>query len=119
MADVRGAAGVPGTAQFGGISTPSPSTPLYVNLSTGDLYVLINNVVTLVGAIPGGADYIIAEQSFGKHYVVTPEPQDANTVLANRTFGRMDTTPQAVLGEASDIIMQRSMAQHPIPTMWS
>lgn len=119
MADVRGAAGVPIAAAFGGISTPTPSTPLYVNLSTGDLYVLINNVVTLVGAIPGGADYIIAEQTFGKHYVVTQDAQDANSVLANRTFGQMNVTPQAILGDASDILMQRSMAQHPIPTMWS
>lgn len=50
MADVRGASGAPAVAAFGGQSAPTPSSPLYVDLSNGDLYVLINNVATKVGA---------------------------------------------------------------------
>lgn len=63
MADVRGAAGVPGTAQFEGISTPTPSTPLYVNLSNGDIYALINAAVakvaqaSLTSGTSGGIPY--------------------------------------------------------------
>lgn len=49
MADVRGAAGVPLAAVFATGSTPTASTPLYINLTTGDLYALINEAVTLVG----------------------------------------------------------------------
>ena len=120
MADVRGATGVPGTAAFGGTTTPTPSTPLYVDLATGDLYVLINNVVTLVGAIPGGSSFILAEQVFGKHYEQQSNVADANTLLAMRSFTQSQTaTNSAVIGEASDIIGQRSMAPHPQPTMWS
>ena len=118
MADVRGASGVPGTAQFGGISTPTPSTPLYVDLATGDLYVLINNVVTLVGAIPGGSSYIIGTQALSKHINITPDLGDANTQLANRSFGQRDSTPYAILGDASDVIATRSFSPHPLPTMW-
>ena len=47
MADVRGAAGVPLAAAFSGPC--SPSTPIYVNLSNGDLYVLLQSTVTRVG----------------------------------------------------------------------
>ena len=119
MADVRGASGVPGTAQFGGISTPSPSTPLYVDTATGDLYVLIDNVVTLVGAIPGGSSYIIGTQALSKHVNITPDLGDANMQLANRTFGQRDYTPSAVIGDASDILSTRSFSPHPLPTMWS
>jgi hypothetical protein len=50
MADVRGATGVPLAAAFGGTSTPTPSTPIYVNLTNGDLYVLVGNAVTRVGS---------------------------------------------------------------------
>jgi len=119
MADVRAASGVPGTAQFGGVSTPTPSTPLYIDLDTGDLYVLLNNTVTLVGAIPGGSSYTIATQSLGKHFVVTPDVADANQQLAMRSFGQRDSTPYAVIGEASDILSTRSFSPHPLPTMWS
>jgi hypothetical protein len=96
MADVRGASGVPPLVAFGGQSAPNPSTPLYVDLATGDLYVVINETVTLVGQIPAGSSY----------------------TLANRVFRQRDTTPQAVLGEASSIIGQRSMSPHQLPTMW-
>lgn len=120
MADVRGASGTPGTSAFGGTSTPTPSTPLYVDLATGDLYVLINDVVTLVGAIPGGSSYTIAEQVFGKHYEQQSNVADANTLIAMRSFTQQQAaTNSAVIGDASDIIGQRSMALHPQPTMWS
>jgi len=64
MADVRGASGVPGTLQFGVAVNPSPTTPLYVDTDTGNLYVLINNSVTLVGSASG--ESTIAEQVFGQ-----------------------------------------------------
>lgn len=51
MADVRGGTGVPAVAAFGGVSSPTPSTPIYVDLATGNLYVLINNAVVKV-AVP-------------------------------------------------------------------
>lgn len=47
MADVRGAPGVPLLSAFGGLSAATPSTPIYVDLSTGDLYTVIAGVVTL------------------------------------------------------------------------
>lgn len=49
MADVRGASGAPAEAAFGGTTSPTLSTPIYVDLDTGDLYVLVNNVPTKVG----------------------------------------------------------------------
>ncbi len=119
MADVRGASGVPGTAQFGGISTPSPSTPLYVDLANGDLYVLLNNTVTLVGAIPGGSSFIIAEQSMSNHSVAVQDAADANTQLAARTFSQQSHTPAAIIGDSSDILAARSLSPHPLPTAWS
>jgi len=51
MADVRGGSGPPTVASFAGVVSPTPSTPLYVDLDTGDCYVLINNVVVKV-AVP-------------------------------------------------------------------
>lgn len=96
MSDVRGATGAPALGAFGGIGTPTPSTPLYVDLSTGDLYVVINETVTLVGSIPGGSSYTLATRAFGIH-----------------------SYPSAVLGDAADILSARSFAPHPLPTMWS
>lgn len=51
MADVRGATGTPLAGAFGGIATPTPSTPLYVDLATGNCYVLIGNTVTRISAV--------------------------------------------------------------------
>ena len=119
MADVRGASGVPVVANFGGTSSPTPSTPLYVDLATGDLYVLINEVVTLVGAIPGGSGYILSNQAFAKHINPVADISDANQQLANRSFARRGGEAAAVFGEASDVIAQRSFSPHPLPTMWS
>ena len=50
MADVRGASGVPAVAAFGGLATPTPSTPIYVDSATGDLYVLISEAVKKVAS---------------------------------------------------------------------
>lgn len=85
MADVRGASGVPEVAAFGGIRTPTPSTPVYVDLATGDLYVLVNNVVTLVGQAPTNANTIIAGQSLSQHYAA-PMPNQASDILMVRAF---------------------------------
>ncbi len=48
MADVRGASGVPLAAAFQGITTPTPSTPLYINTSNGNAYVLLGSTVTWI-----------------------------------------------------------------------
>lgn len=54
MADVRGASGVPPAAAFGlQQSASTPSTPIYVDLATGDLYVLIGGAVTKIVAAAG------------------------------------------------------------------
>lgn len=70
MADVRGASGVPASGAFAGGPSPTPSTPLYVNLSNGDLYVLINEVVTKVGSVNADSSLVIAQQAFGKRPTV-------------------------------------------------
>jgi len=51
MADVRGASGVPLAAAFAASNTPTPSTPLYVDLATGNCYVLIGSTVTRISAV--------------------------------------------------------------------
>ncbi len=64
MADVRGAAGVPTAAAFEGQS-PTPSTPIYINLSNGDAYVLLGSTVTKIatsGAIRGTLGYVLTGQ---------------------------------------------------------
>ena len=96
MSDVRGASGVPPVGAFGGVGTPTPSTPLYVDLATGDLYVLINETVTLVGSVTNASNLILTVQSFSNR-----EPASA------------------LLGDASQMIAMRSLSPHPLPTMWS
>jgi hypothetical protein len=56
MAEVIGATGVPVLSAFGGMGAPTPCTPLYINLGTGDLYAEIGGVVTLIG---GAVDYAL------------------------------------------------------------
>ncbi len=141
MADVRGASGVPGLLQFGGGTTPTPSTPLYIDLATGDLYANIGEVVTLVGSIAGGSSFTIANQAFGKHFVQPGDVSDANQNMATRSFatkptgftdnsdanqtleGRVfrqrDGAPQAYLGDASSILAQLSFQPRPRPAFWS
>ncbi len=49
MADVRSAAGVPVLSNFSGVATPSPGTPIVVNTTTGDLYVVATgDIVTKI-----------------------------------------------------------------------
>lgn len=50
MADVRAYPGVPPVAAFGGTSTPSQSTPIVVDTTTGTLYTLVSGSVVVVGA---------------------------------------------------------------------
>ena len=64
MADVRGAAGVPTAAAFEGQS-PTPSTPIYINLSNGDAYVLLGSTVTKIataGTLTGTLGYVMTGQ---------------------------------------------------------
>lgn len=46
MAEVRSSAGVPAASAFGGLGSPSPGTPIVVDTTQGDLYVLIGSTVT-------------------------------------------------------------------------
>jgi len=67
MADVRGAAGVPTAAAFEGQS-PTPSTPIYINLSNGDAYVLLGSTVTKIataGVLSGTSGYVLTGQGAG------------------------------------------------------
>ena len=141
MADVRGASGVPGLNAFGGFGTPTPSTPLYVDLATGDLYVVISEVVTLVGAIPGGSGYIIGNQVMANHAPARTDLADVNSQLsnhvfrqqtvtvddlanapeqlANRTFRQRDDEPFAVIGDSVNILMQQVFSPRQKPAAWS
>ena len=68
MADVRGAAGVPTADAFGGFSAPTPSTPIYINLSNGDAYVLLGSTVTKIataGVLSGTLGYVLTGQGAG------------------------------------------------------
>ena len=65
MADVRGAIGVPTAAAFEGAQSPSPSTPIYINLSNGDAYVLLGSIVTKIataGTLTGTLGYVLTGQ---------------------------------------------------------
>ena len=119
MADVRGASGVPIEAAFGGISTPSMCSPLYIDSATGDLYVLIADVVTLVGQVPMNANTVIGEQAMSRHFVVPVDLGDANAQLSNRAFRARDTVPAAVLGDASNVIFNRVFRPGQLPATWS
>lgn len=84
MADVRGASGVPGLGAFGGFSTPTPSTPLYVDLATGNLYVVISEVVTQVAATPSvSAGLTAAGTTQGTALSITSSLNTVTTVAAN------------------------------------
>lgn len=85
MADVRYTSGTPVAAEFGGISTPTPSTPLIVN-SAGELYALLANVVTQISGPSSSSQNILATQIFDKH------PQ---------------ANPAVLMGNASDVIQTR------------
>ena len=65
MADVRGAVGVPTAAAFQGAESPTQSTPIYINLSNGDAYVLLGSTVTQIasgGTLTGTLGYVLTGQ---------------------------------------------------------
>lgn len=65
MADVRGAIGVPTAAAFSNPGTASPTTPIYINLSNGDAYVLLGSTVTQIataGTLTGTLGYVLTGQ---------------------------------------------------------
>ena len=103
MADVRGATGAATTGNFGGIGTPTPSTPLYVDLATGDLYVILaGDVIVQVGGVSANANTIITGQAFGKHLVpLVVDVGDANTQLAGRIFNHFVASPATPLEDFS------------------
>lgn len=120
MADVRGATGAPGVGAFTGYQTPTPSTPLYVDLSVGDLWVLISETPTLVGGVPGSSSFVIGQQVFDKHFTPLPNPADSTNLLAERVFNHMPLPiDAAVLGNASDILQQRVFRPGQLPATWS
>mgnify|MGYP003658417368 CR=1 FL=1 len=53
MADVRGTSGIPAEGAFGGVSSPTPSTPIILDTDTGKSYVLISNAVQEMQAAYG------------------------------------------------------------------
>lgn len=85
MADVRGAAGVPLAGAFGYPASPAPTTPLYINLTTGDLYALIGGSVTLVGgpAQAVSAGLTAAGTNQGTALSLTASLNTVTTVAAN------------------------------------
>lgn len=83
MADVRGASGIPGTLAFEGISTPTPSTPLYVDSATGDLYVLISGAVKRTAASGTAAALTAAGTLQSDAYSMTAAVSQFTTVAAN------------------------------------
>ena len=68
MADVRGATGVPTAAAFGSPASPTLTTPIYINLSNGDAYVLIGSTVTQIataGILSGTSGFVLTGQGAG------------------------------------------------------
>ena len=117
MSDVRGGPGSPTVAGFAGLTSPTPSTPLYVDTSTGDLYVLIAEVPTKVGSIAADSNLILTQQSFERHQVSQTGNEDASLVLSQRTFAQLNTLP-GVLGAASPIIEQQVFRRGSLPATW-
>ncbi len=95
MADVRGASGAPVLANFAG-QTPTPSTPLYVDLSNGDLYVVVSEVPVKVGSVTANADLVITQQVFANH-------------------ARLD---QSAIGSADSLVKNMVFAPKRLPAMW-
>lgn len=85
MADVRYTAGTPVASDFGGISTPTPSTPIIVN-AAGQMYALLNNTVTLLNSAVSPAETVLVNEIFQRH------PQG---------------NPAVVMGNAADVIQGR------------
>lgn len=100
MADVRGASGVPGTSAFDGITTPSPSTPIYIDTDTGDMYALISGAVKKIGVSGVAAALTAAGTNQATALSITAAVNQFTTVAAGtgavlntaQTFG----VPQTV-----------------------
>lgn len=95
MADVRYTTGTPAASDFGGISTPTPSTPLIVNAS-GQLYALLGMTVTQLNAATSGD----------------------TTIIANKVFDQHPTQNWALLGNASDVIQSKVFRSGISTGMW-
>ena len=97
MAEIRAITTVATTANFAGLGAPTHCAPLLYETTTGDLYVLLSpDTVALVGSVAGGSSHTIAGEVFGKHAI-----------------------PQAVLGNASDLIQGQVFFRKHVPAMWS
>lgn len=96
MAEIRAIVTVAVTANFAGLGAPTACAPLLYEQTTGDLYALLApDTVVLVGSVAGGASHTLAGQAFGKHVL-----------------------PQAVLGDASDILQTQVFTHRQLPSMW-
>lgn len=94
MADVRGASGIPPVAAFATSNTPTPSTPLYIDTSTGTGYVLINGVVTQLNVAATTTGGVLPAQIFSAHAQTSVPFGNANDIIANRVF--RSATPAGV-----------------------
>ncbi len=95
MADVRGASGVPLAGAFAGITTPTPSTPIYIDTDSGDIYALIGGSVKKLAASSVATALTAAGTNQGTALSVTAGVNVFGTVAAgtgavlnaNQTFG--------------------------------
>lgn len=83
MADVRGASGVPGVNQFITNNSPTPSTPIYVDTSNGDLYALISNAVKRIAGSSVSGGLTATGTTQGTAYSMTSTLNVFTTVAAN------------------------------------
>lgn len=141
MAEIRAVVTVPVTAQFAGLGAPTLCAPLLYETTSGDLYVLLSpDAVVKVGSIAGGADSIIASQSFGKRTEAAVVLGDADTMIATQSYAvRVAAEKQgedadafiasqayaprlyadaAVLGDADTIIEAQSFGRRPGTGTW-
>lgn len=118
MAEIRAIVTVASTANFAGIGAPTACAPLLYETTTGDLYALLSpDAVVLVGSVAGGASHTLAGQAFGKHLVPTVRDESSEH-LAIRAFDRAIVPPQALLGDASDILQAQVFTHRQLPSMW-
>lgn len=82
MADVRGASGIPTSTAFALLNTPTPSTPLYIDSDTGDMYALISNAVKRVAASGIGDGLTAAGTNQATAYSMTASVNVFSTVAA-------------------------------------
>ncbi len=94
MSDVRGASGVPPVLAFGGITTPTPSTPIYIDTDNGDMYALIGGAVKKLAASSVGAALTAAGTNQATALSVTAAVNQFTTVAAGT--GAVLNTAQTV-----------------------